>query len=183
MSMSTRIDDLPGGPINDDVKNDLSKIQDDLRNGQGDVGLQQQQLQQQNYLQQQQQLQQQNYMQQQNYSQLNELNSNQTNIKMDIKKRVHFKEPLEEIKLITDSQESDISLFEYLKLQINEENLLIFIMLILASRSEFDNYTKLLPFVGGYAESSTIISTIIKCLVILIVYIFSKKYLLPSIKL
>ena len=42
MSMSTKIDDLPG-PMNEDVKNDLSKIQDDLRNGQGDIGLQQQQ--------------------------------------------------------------------------------------------------------------------------------------------
>lgn len=120
-----------------------------------------------------------------NEEQLNEYNSNQTNIKMDVKKRVHFKEPLEEINEIEEDHDntSDISIIDYIKSQINEENLLIFIMLIIASRSDFDNYTTQIPFIGIYAQGSSIIVSIIKAIVLLLLYILSKKYLLPSVKL
>lgn len=118
----------------------------------------------------------------QDMDQLNEYNSNQSNITMDVKKRVRFKEPLEEINEIEDDT-FEISFIEYLKSQINEENLLIFVMLVVASRSDFDNYTTRIPLIGPYAEDSSIIISIIKAIILLLLYILSKKYLLPSIKL
>lgn len=156
MSMSTKIDDLPG-PLDNDIINDLSQIQNDMQNDHRHINNQ--------YI-----------------DHLNESNSNQSNIKMDIKKKVHFREPLEDDKSEIEN-DKDLPFFEYIKSQINEENLLIFLMLIVVTRSELDQYTKTLPVVGIYAESSNIISTIIKCFIILLIFIFAKKYFLPSIKL
>jgi len=152
--MSTKIDDLPCPvPITNEVINDLSKIQNELQQDPRQITEQ--------------------YM-----HRLNELDENQTNVKMDIRKKVHFKEPLEETQEFNpddeiESNEKDMSLFEYIKSQINEENLLIFVMLILASRSELDNYTKSLPFIGVYAASS-LIASIIKCAVTFIIFFLSK---------
>ena len=102
MSMSTRIDDLPG-PIPEDVRGDLNLIQDDILSHQQTQQLQQPELQQQEL---------------QQY-----LNPNQSNIKMNIKKKVHFKEDFE-----TDQDESNPLTF--LQSQINEDNLLLLIIFL-----------------------------------------------------
>ena len=153
MSMSTRIDDLPG-PIPEDVRGDLNLIQDDILSHQQTQQLQQPELQQQEL---------------QQY-----LNPNQSNIKMNIKKKVHFKEDFE-----TDQDESNPLTF--LQSQINEDNLLLLIILVMSSRTEIDNY--LVNILPSYFSNSIVLLTLIKCSLMLIVYILAKKYLLPKIKL
>ena len=92
MSMSTRIDDLPG-PMDNELMDDLSQIQSDIN---------------------------------QYPRQFDELvDQNQTNVKMNIKKRVHFKDDTNEELDDFEGEESD--LFQYIKSQFSEENILIFV--------------------------------------------------------
>lgn len=148
MSMSTKIDDLPG-PINEELVDDLSKIQNDINK---------------------------------NPRQINELvDQNQTNVKMNINKRVRFKDENEYKEFEEDEDETD--LFQYIKSQFSEENVLIFVMLMIASRPEFDNYMTKLPFVSNYISESTIITSILKAILLLIVYILFKRYILSSVKM
>lgn len=148
MSMSTRIDDLPG-PIDEELVDDLSQIQNDIN---------------------------------QNPRQINELiDQNQTNVKMNINKRVRFKDENEYKEFEEDEEETD--LFQYIKSQFSEENVLIFVMLMIASRKEFDNYMTKLPFVSNYISESTIITSILKAILLLIVYILFKRYILSSVKM
>lgn len=146
--MSTRIDDLPG-PIDEELVDDLSQIQNDIN---------------------------------QNPRQINELiDQNQTNVKMNINKRVRFKDENEYKEFEEDEEETD--LFQYIKSQFSEENVLIFVMLMIASRKEFDNYMTKLPFVSNYISESTIITSILKAILLLIVYILFKRYILSSVKM
>lgn len=146
--MSTRIDDLPG-PIDEELVDDLSQIQNDIN---------------------------------QNPRQINELiDQNQTNVKMNINKRVRFKDENEYKEFEEDEDETD--LFQYIKSQFSEENVLIFVMLMIASRKEFDNYMTKLPFVSNYISESTIITSILKAILLLIVYILFKRYILSSVKM
>ena len=151
MSMSTKIDDLPG-PMNNELMDDLSQIQSDIN---------------------------------QNPRQFDELvDQNQTNVKMNIKKRVHFKdqdqyEELEEL----EELEEETDLLQYIKSQFSEENVLIFVILIMASRPEFDNYMSKLPLISNYILESSIMTSILKAIILLIVYILFKRYILSSIKM
>lgn len=148
MSMSTRIDDLPG-PIDEELIDDLSQIQNDIN---------------------------------QNPRQINQLvDQNQTNINMNINKRVRFKDENEYREIEEDDEETD--LFQYIKSQFSEENVLIFVMLMIASRPEFDSYMTKLPFVSNYISESTIITSILKALLLLLVYILFKRYILSSVKM
>lgn len=145
MSMSTRIDDLPG-EIED--LNDISEIQDEINK---------------------------------NPRQINEIDDkNGSNVRMNIKKRVHFKEVDDENE---EEEEDESDLFQYLKFQFSEENILIFILLIISSRSEFDNYMTKLPFISSYIMESSIMTTILKAIILMIIYILFKRYILSSIKM
>jgi len=146
MSMSTRIDDLPGEM--EDL-NDISQIQDDINRDPRPI---------------------------------NEIvDQNGSNVRMNIKKRVHFKEDDDENEEEDDEYESD--LFQYLKFQFSEENILIFVLLIISSRSEFDNYMTRLPFISSYIMESSVMTTILKAIILLIIYILFKRYILSSIKM
>lgn len=155
MSMSTRIEDLPG-PIPEDVLEDLSDIQNNIR---------QETEQQVKH----------NTIQNKHISDVKEYEMykdipNESNIKMNIKKRVKFEDKKE-------IQDENLGIFSFLKSQINEENTLLLIFLILASRNEMDNYIKL------YTKSSDFFTNIIRCVLILVIYILFKHFLLPKIKL
>jgi hypothetical protein len=121
----------------------------------------------------------------QNPRQFDELvDQNQTNVKMNIKKRVHFKdqdqyEELEEL----EELEEETDLLQYIKSQFSEENVLIFVILIMASRPEFDNYMTKLPLISNYILESSIMTSILKAIILLIVYILFKRYILSSIKM
>lgn len=148
MSMSTRIEDLPG-PIDEELIDDLSQIQNDIN---------------------------------QNPRQFDKLvDQNQTNVKMNIDKRVRFKEEDEYKEFEEDEEETD--LLNYIKSQFSEENVLILIMLMIASRKEFDNYMTKLPFISNYISEYSIITSILKALLLLLVYILFKRYILSSVKM
>jgi hypothetical protein len=149
MSMSTKIDDLPG-PMDNELIDDLSQIQSDIN---------------------------------QNPRQFDELvDQNQTNVKMNIKKRVHFKDQ-DEYQYQDEMEEDETDLFQYIKSQFSEENVLIFVILIMASRPEFDNYMTKLPLISNYILESSIMTSILKAIILLIVYILFKRYILSSIKM
>ena len=88
-------------------------------------------------------------------------------IKMDIKKvnRQHNSE--------------NQSIFSIIKREINEENLLILFVLYVASTSLIDDYVRKFLIAMSFNTSSLFI---FKCVVLLIVFILSKNYLLPYIR-
>lgn len=95
------------------------------------------------------------------------INDNQSNIKMDFKKKVSFK----------DDQGESKNIFEIIQSHITEENLLLLVILILSSRNEIDNYMIRLPVLGQSFLNSNILLTITKALLILILYIVIKSFL------
>jgi len=155
MSMSTRIEDLPG-PIPEDILGDLSNIQ------MGDIQMEDIK-------------DRQEIEEQVRYNTINNKqpimykdHPNESNIKMDIKKRVKFQDE-------NESKNSDM--FSFFKSQINEENALLLIVLMLASRNETDDYIKL------YLKTSDILTIVVRCVLILLLYVIFKNFVLPKIKL
>lgn len=151
MSMSTRIEDLPGS-IPDDIRNDIHDIS--IRHQEEEVVRS-------------------NTLQNQNIPSIeNDMTlHNTSNITASIKKRVKFEDEVD-----------DTSFIEILKNEINEENLLLFIILIFASRDDFDGFILRIPFINKYTDSSfTII--LLRCLLLLLSYILLRRYVVPKIKL
>jgi len=150
--MSTLIEDLPGS-IPDDIRNDIHDIS--IRHQEEEVVRS-------------------NTLQNQNIPSVeNDMtlhNTNTSNITASIKKRVKFED------------EIDTSFIEFLKNEINEENLLLFIILIFASRDDFDGFILRIPFINKYTDSSfTVI--LLRCLLLLLAYIILRRYVVPKIKL
>jgi hypothetical protein len=155
MSMSTRIEDLPGS-IPDDIRNDIHDIAIRHQEEEEEVVRS-------------------NTLQNQNIPSVeNDMtlhNTNTSNITASIKKRVKFQDEID-----------TTSVIEFLKNEINEENLLLFIILIFASRNDFDGFILRIPFINKYTESSfTVI--LLRCLLLLLIYILLRHYVVPKIKL
>jgi hypothetical protein len=118
-----------------------------------------------------------------NPRQINEMeDQNGSNVKMNIKKRVRFKDN-DNDNDENDEEEDESDLIQYLKSQFSEENILIFVLLIISSRSDFDNYMTKLPFISNYLLESSIMTTILKSIMLIIIYILFKRYILSSIKM
>ena len=154
MSMSTRIEDLPGS-IPDDIRNDIHDIA--IRHQEEEEVVRS------------------NTLQNQNIPSVeNDItlhNTNTSNITASIKKRVKFQDEID-----------TTSVIEFLKNEINEENLLLFIILIFANRNDFDGFILRIPFINKYTESSfTVI--LLRCLLLLLIYILLRHYVVPKIKL
>ena len=152
--MSTRIEDLPGS-IPDDIRNDIHDIA--IRHQEEEEVVRS------------------NTLQNQNIPSVeNDMtlhNTNTSNITASIKKRVKFQDEID-----------TTSVIEFLKNEINEENLLLFIILIFASRNDFDGFILRIPFINKYTESSfTLI--LLRCLLLLLIYILLRHYVVPKIKL
>lgn len=105
------------------------------------------------------------------------VNDNQSNIKVDIKKKVQFKDEKEVNNTVTESK----NLFSFIQSQITEENLLLLIVLMIASRVEIDRYMIQLPLIGQPLLNSNILLTIAKAIIILIFYIAFKTFILAQI--
>jgi hypothetical protein len=156
MSMSTRIEDLPGS-IPDDIRDDIHNIQNNIQN---------------NIRYQEEDVVRLNTLQNQNIPGIeNDMALQKTsNITASIKKRVKFED------------DDDTSFIEFLKNEVNEENLLLFIILIFATRNDFDGFILRVPFINKYTDSSfTVI--LLRCLLLLLCYIVLRHYVVPKIKL
>ena len=90
-------------------------------------------------------------------------------IKMNIRKRK------------TQKEEED--LFETIKKEVNEENLLIAIFLYLATTNIADEYTKKLLNMTSFNISSSFTLNIIKCVLLLVLFILVKHFVLPYFQL
>jgi DNA repair protein RadC len=91
---------------------------------------------------------------------------------MNIKKRVKFEDENEE-----EDVNKNSDMFSFFKSQINEENALLLVILMLASRNEMDEYIKL------YLKTSDILTLVVRCVLILLIYLIFKNFVLPKIKL
>lgn len=89
-------------------------------------------------------------------------------IKMDIKKVNKAKNRSEEM-----------GIFDIIKNEVNEENLLILIVLYIASTPLIDEYVKKALNLMSFNTSSIFI---FKCVILLLVFILAKHLLLPYIK-
>lgn len=86
------------------------------------------------------------------------------------------------IKKAHKEKQEDESMFEMLKREVNEENLLILIILYVASTSLVDEYAKKVLTLVSFNTSSFAVN-IVKCVLLLIAFIIAKNYILPYIKL
>ena len=95
----------------------------------------------------------------------------ESNVKVNIKKRVRF----------ADEEESK-GFLESLKSEVNEENVLILILLITSSFPLLDEYVNKIPFLNKWTNSNSLLMSIFKGVVLLIIFILLKIYLLPYLK-
>lgn len=102
-----------------------------------------------------------------------ELYEQPSSIKMDIKKVQKRKEKL---------KENDDDMFELIKKEVSEENILILIVLYIASTSLLDDYArKILSMISFNITSFSM--NIVKAIGLLVVFIIAKNVLLPYIKI
>jgi hypothetical protein len=94
-----------------------------------------------------------------------------SNIQANVKKRVTFE----------DEQESQ-SILSSLKDEINEENILLLAVLLAAALPQFTQYVKNFPLLGSYATSD-LMTSIIKAAVLAVIFIVSKLFILPKLRL
>lgn len=152
MSMSTKISDLPG-PIPEDIRRDFNNIRQNDHNDPNDLDRR---------------VQQNTIINSQSTGEIYSKNENvdiyrtipeDSNVKVSIKKRVKFEDE------VINSNIQD---------ELNEENLLLFIILILASRNEMDTY------IQQYLRLSDFYIVIVRCFILLIFYILSRRFLLSK---
>jgi hypothetical protein len=159
--MSTRIDELPGS-IPEDIITDIQNMENNIRHHQEEEIVRQNTLKNKNIPSEPQDL---------------NLNNQNSNINLNIKKRrVKFENKDEEV----PSQKNFLT---FIKDEINEENLLLLVILILASRNDFDPFIKMIPFIKSYITESSFILIVTRCLLLLITYLVLRQYIIPKIKL
>jgi hypothetical protein len=164
--MSTRIEDLPGS-IPEDVMGDIQDIQQNIRQQQLDDEIVRQ-----------------NTLTNRQPSidpELYRAHPSDSNVTMNIKKRVKFRDQANETDDELESKNTDV--LTTIKEEINEENLLLLVVMILASRNDFDQYIKNIPVLTPYISDSLILITITKCMLLLVLFISFKHFVLPKIKI
>jgi len=153
--MSTRIDDLPGS-IPEDIINDIHTIENNFRHNQEDEIVKENTIKNKHIP-----------------SEDLDLHKTNSNISLNIKKKVKFEDGVE-----------DKNFFTFIKDEINEENLLLFVILILSSRNDLDPFIKIIPFIKSYVSEQQSLSLIlIRCFILLVIYLVLRQYVIPKIKL
>lgn len=165
MSMSTKIEDLPG-PIPNEIIDDLHDIQNNIRQQKDIETKNEEELLRKNTIQ--------NRQTTPNPEIYKQAKVN-SNVQMNIKKRVKFEDE-------NGEDDDDMDFISFVKNQISEDNLLLLVVLILSSRSDFDIYLRSLPMVGNYVNNSEWLSIIVRCVILLIIYLVTRQYILPKIK-
>ena len=96
--------------------------------------------------------------------------NDKSNIRANVKKRVRFQ----------DDEKSN-GLVEILKNEINEENVLLFVILFISSYPELTDLIGKIPFLNKWS-SNTFALMSIKALLLLVAFLFVKIYILPNLK-
>jgi hypothetical protein len=104
-------------------------------------------------------------------------------------KEVYYEQPSSikmDIKKVNKNQKEEFGeqgIFDMLRREINEENLLVLIILFIATTPYTDEYTKKFLSLFSFNTNSSFTFNIIKCLLLLLIFILVKIYILPQIKL
>ena len=77
---------------------------------------------------------------------------------------------------------SEEGIFDIIKKEVSEENLLVLIVLYIASTSLIDDYVRKLLNIMSFNASSSLIFNVLKCVILLLVFILAKHFLLPYIR-
>lgn len=99
-----------------------------------------------------------------------------SNIEVNIKKKVRFEEIDEEI------DTNHLSFLDMIKTEFTEENLLFLAIIFVATMPSVSSSIKSLPFISQFA-SSDFTTSIATAIVLFLLYIISKLYIIPKIKL
>lgn len=91
-------------------------------------------------------------------------------IKMDVKKVNK-----------SSSKTTELGMFDLIRKEVSEENLLILVILYIASTSLIDEYVKKLLTLASFNTSSFAV-TLLKCIILLLLFILAKHFLLPYIR-
>lgn len=103
-------------------------------------------------------------------------------VQIDVKKRVRFKNEDEVFEIDSDEPPKKTSFFQKIKAEFNEENILLLVFLYIASTSYLDGYITLMPVLGQYTMVPGLF-TVIKSVILLLMFIISKLFLLPYFQL
>lgn len=163
MSMSTKIEDLPGSNIEEPIEpvyyqqpnppESLQQLPHDIL---GDL----------------------NSIKNENLRQKETFDSN---IKMNVKKRVRFEDEIEDEDEIKNVKSKNVN-ENILTFLLNEENVLLLILFLLSSQTDFDRYPKSIPYIGQYINNP-LVFTIIKCILLVLGFRLIERFILPQIKL
>ena len=80
------------------------------------------------------------------------------------------------------NKNEELGVFDIIKSEVSEENLLILIVLYIASTSLIDEYVKKLLNLISFNTSSSLFVNILKCVILLLVFVLAKYLLLPYIR-
>jgi hypothetical protein len=152
--MSTKIEDLPGPAFNEQQGVIPDDILGDLNSIKND---------------------------QDSYRQMEMMDENPSNVKMNVKKRVRFNNA-EDTEDTIETFENEESIIFFIKNLLSEENVLLLILFLLSSQTDFDRYPRSIPYLGDYIDNP-LIFTIIKCILLVLSFVVTKKFVLPRIKL
>lgn len=110
----------------------------------------------------------------------------QTQPRMQLQREDYYEQPSSikmDIKKVKRKEQEDESMFSIIQKEVNEENLLILVILYIASTSLVDEYARKVLSLMSFNNSSSMIVNIVKCVILLLAFILIKNYLLPYLKL
>ena len=100
---------------------------------------------------------------------------NGSNITANIKKKVNCtdmaKEPSE-----------SVTFTDMIRLEVNEENMLLFVLFITAGLPAFSSYVRKLPIIGTYSNGG-FATSMINAALLLTVYVLAKHFVIPKVRL
>ena len=159
MSMSTKIEDLPGSNL-EQIEHQNNMLQTLPQEILGDI----------------------NSIKNDNDNRhLQKEYENNSNVKMNVK-RVHFEDENGEGNVESFENNKEESIFSFFKNLLSEENILLLILFLLSSQTDFDRYPRSIPYIGAYIQNP-LVFTLIKCIVLVLCFAVTKKFVLPRIKL
>lgn len=103
-----------------------------------------------------------------------------------VPREVYYEQPSSikmDIRKAKRKVQEEESMFDMIRKEVNEENLLILVVLYIASTSLVDDYAKKVLSFMSMNNSSSMVVNIVKCVMLLLVFILVKNYLLPYLKL
>lgn len=107
----------------------------------------------------------------------------ESNVKAEIKKRVRFSDKVNTATVDESQPAQPENFISSLRAEINEENLIMTFLFFVACHPSFSKTVTALPVIGSYLSDSGIVSTALKAVVLFVVFVLLKIYTLPYVRL